>query len=376
MLNTQDFGRRLAELGFTFYSGVPCSFLKSLINYAICEANYVAAANEGDAVAHCFGASLAGTKSVVLMQNSGLTNATSPLTSLNYPFKVPVLGLVSLRGEPGLGDEPQHELMGRITTELLSVMDIDWAYLCPDAGEMEAQLQQANAAIEAGRSFFFVVKKNTFESYPLKDQRPRRVENRSCLTRQGPDERPPRARVLEQLSAARRDSTVLLATTGVSGRELYQIKDAPNNLYMVGSMGCIAPIGLGLALERPDLKVVCIDGDGALLMRLGALSTLAQYGPPNLLHLLLDNNVHESTGGQLTASHNVDFAAVAAACGYRHSLHAHSLSELMDRFTTWQERPELTFLDLSIAPGHLDPLVRPKEKPAFIARRLMNHIHP
>ena len=115
MLNTATFGNELKAMGFDFYAGVPCSFLKSLINYAINECYYVMAANEGDAVAIASGSKLGGRKAVVLMQNSGLTNATSPLTSLNYTFKLPVLGFVSLRGEPGLKDEPQHELMGQIT---------------------------------------------------------------------------------------------------------------------------------------------------------------------------------------------------------------------------------------------------------------------
>ena len=132
MLNTQEFGTALKGLGFDFYSGVPCSFLKYLINYAINDCDYVMAANEGDAVATAAGAYLGGKKSVVLMQNSGLTNATSPITSLNYSFQLPILGFVSLRGEPGLSDEPQHELMGKITGEMLSLMKVDWEYLAQD----------------------------------------------------------------------------------------------------------------------------------------------------------------------------------------------------------------------------------------------------
>src|SRR6476619_6128723 len=129
MLNTNKFGNELKRLGFDFYSGVPCSFLKNLINYSINECEYIAAVNEGDAIAIATGAHLGGRKPVVLMQNSGLTNAVSPLTSLNYPFQIPVLGFVSLRGEPGLHDEPQHELMGQITTQLLDLMQIKWQYL-------------------------------------------------------------------------------------------------------------------------------------------------------------------------------------------------------------------------------------------------------
>ena len=161
-LNTQHFGELLKQSGFDFFSGVPCSFLNNLINYAINDCTYIMSTNEGEAVAVCSGAYLAGKKSVVLMQNSGLTNATSPLTSLNYTFQIPVLGFVSLRGEPGLQDEPQHELMGTITEKMLSLMEVSWDYLSDDFELANTQLEKANLFIESQKSSFFVGKKNTF----------------------------------------------------------------------------------------------------------------------------------------------------------------------------------------------------------------------
>ena len=115
-------------------------------------------------------------------------------------------------------------------------------------------------------------------------------------------------------------ATAVLASTGFCGRELYALEDRPNQLYMVGSMGCVVPLALGLALARPDLRVLALDGDGAALMRLGAFATVGAYGPPNLRHLLLDNGAHDSTGGQATVSPQVSFAEVAAACGYAAAL--------------------------------------------------------
>lgn len=159
MIITEQFGAELKKLNFSFYSGVPCSYLKNLINYAINDCNYIAAANEGDAIAIASGACLGGRRSVVLMQNSGLANAVSPLVSLNYPFHIPLLGFVSLRGEPGVPDEPQHELIGCITTQLLELMDIEWQYLSPDIDQAKEQLQQAVQVLDQNRSFFFVVKK-------------------------------------------------------------------------------------------------------------------------------------------------------------------------------------------------------------------------
>lgn len=172
MINTNMFGEELKKLGFLLYSGIPCSFLKNVINYTLNECEYVSAANEGDAVAIASGAYLGGKKSIVLMQNSGLTNAISPLTSLNHPFRIPLLGFVSLRGEPGIPDEPQHELMGKITTQLLDLMQIRWQFLSSDLMEARQQLVQANECIERGQSFFFVVKKGLFTEEVLKGQQP------------------------------------------------------------------------------------------------------------------------------------------------------------------------------------------------------------
>ena len=141
---------------------------------------------------------------------------------------------------------------------------------------------------------------------------------------------------------------MLLATTGKTGRELFEVGDKENNLYMVGSMGCISSLGLGLAMARPDKKVIAIDGDGSALMRLGSFATNAYYQPGNLLHILLDNNAHDSTGGQATVSHIVDFASVASTVSYPVSLQVNSLSELEDAITQWKNANQLTFIHLKI----------------------------
>ncbi len=374
MLHTQSYGDSLKQKGFDFYSGVPCSFLKNLINYSINDCRYVMAANEGDAVAICAGAYLGGHKSVVLMQNSGLTNATSPLTSLNYTFRIPVLGFVSLRGEPGLADEPQHELMGTITEKFLDVMQIPWQYLSGDMAEAEKQLQHADKIIENGQSFFFVVKKDTFDDVELKQKSLPSVQNAHLKGFTGTGQRPTRLSVLERLNNLKDADTVMLATTGTTGRELYEIEDAPNYLYMVGSMGCIGSMALGLALARPDKKVIAIDGDGALLMRMGSLATNACYAPRNMLHILLDNNCHDSTGGQATASHNVDFAKVAAACGYANAYHVDGTDALEQRIKEWKQDPTLTFIHLQTAKGSKKNLGRPKVKPYEVKERLMKFL--
>ncbi|RRJ63302.1 phosphonopyruvate decarboxylase [Paenibacillus oralis] len=373
-MDTKIFGEELRKLGFTFFSGVPCSYLKNLINYAINECDYVAAANEGDAIAIASGAYLGGKKSVVLMQNSGLTNAVSPLTSLVYPFRIPLLGFVSLRGEPGIPDEPQHELMGRITAQLLELMDVEWQYLSKDLEEARKQLVQAHEQIARNRPFFFIVKKGTFDAEPLQKQQISLHSNQFIQHAHKEDQMPARYEALAVINAVKDGDTVQLATTGKTGRELYEIEDASSNLYMVGSMGCVGSFGLGLALSQPNKNIVVIDGDGSLLMRMGSLSTNGCYNPGNMVHILLDNNAYESTGGQSTVSHNVDFVSIAAACGYTKSIHVHNLEELKACLLAWKETRALTFLYMKISKQSKAQLARPGIKPCEVKMRLQRFL--
>lgn len=370
MISTKKFGEELKKMGFDFFAGVPCSFLKDLINYAINECDYVSATNEGEAVAIAAGASLAGKKSVVLMQNSGLTNAVSPLVSLNYPFKLPVLGFVSLRGETGFPDEPQHELMGSITTQMLDLMEVMWVYLSPDLEMAKKQLLQAQSCIENNQTFFFVVKKNTFIKEPLVEQKQTSNQNIVKIVKTKSDELPSRIHTLQLINSLKDDKTIQLATTGKTGRELYEVEDAPNNLYMVGSMGCVSSMGLGIALNKNDKNLIVIEGDGALLMRMGSLATNGFYAPKNMLHILLDNQSHDSTGGQRTVSHNVNFIDIAAACGYSKVIYVHNLAELESCIKDWQQDKNLTFLFMKISKGSIDDLRRPEMKPYEVKERL------
>ena len=372
MLDTKEFGHLLHSYGFDFYSGVPCSFLKNLINYAINECYYIAAANEGDAIAVCAGAHLGGRKAVFLCQNSGLTNATSPLISLNNPYRLPVLGFVSLRGDPALQDEPQHALMGKITPQLLTEMEIAWEYLAENIEEAKAQLARANQTIEKNASFFFIVRKDTFSPLSLKKPAPKAKTTPKYTTASLPDELPTRRDVLALLAKEKTPDTLLLATTGYTSRELYEIDDNAHNFYMVGSMGCVSAIGLGLALTQPQKKVIAIDGDGALLMRLGNMATNAHYQPENLLHLLLDNGLHESTGGQATVSPQIDFTTLANAIGYPQSIYVHSLEELRKAYQSWLQKPLLTFIVIKTAAGIASKeLARPTLQPWQVKDRFM-----
>jgi len=183
-----------------------------------------------------------------------------------------------------------------------------------------------------------------------------------------------RRSMLAAVQMALKPDDVVIATTGYTGRELYALADRPCQLYMVGSMGCAASFGLGLAVARPDKRVIVVDGDGAVLMRLGALATLGTERPPNLLHILLDNGLHESTGGQATVSGNVDFCALAAASGYPRVLAASDPDEVRE-YVDWRA-PGLRFLHVPIRAGVAAALPRPAMTPAEVAQRLRGHLGP
>jgi phosphonopyruvate decarboxylase len=377
MIEAGQFIAAATARGFGLYTGVPCSYLTPFINHVINahDLRYVGAANEGDAIAIAAGAELGGVPAVVMFQNSGLGNAVNPLTSLTWTFRIPVLVIVTWRGQPGgAADEPQHELMGQITPQMLELMGIPWS-LFPDAeGDIAPVLDRACEHMRTERRpYALVMRKGSVVETALEARVapavPRRaggvMEARTVATRR---------QMLVAVQAALKPDDVVIATTGYSGRELYALGDRACQLYMVGSMGCAASFGLGLALARPDKRIVVIDGDGAALMRLGAFTTLGTERPRNLLHVLLDNGIHESTGGQSTVSRNVDFCAVASACGYPRTLAASDPDELRE-YVDWRA-PGLRFIHVPIRPGIRDALPRPTITPAEVAARLREYLGP
>ena len=372
MIQAADFVRQAGGLGFSFFAGVPCSYLKPLINYTIDapDLDYVGATNEGDAVATASGAELAGRRAVVMFQNSGLGNAVSPLTSLNAIFRIPVLVVVTWRGRPGgEPDEPQHELMGQITAELCEAMRLPWAFFPQSEGETGAVLARALEHMgRTGLPFVLIMRAGAVAPHALRTRQARRPLSSEVLGPPSwPGEPPTRTAALRAVQSQMRSTDAVIATTGYTGRALYALDDRPGQLYMVGSMGCAASLGLGLALAEPRRRVIVLDGDGAALMRLGAQATLGYERPANLIHVLLDNEMHESTGGQATVSHSADLAAVAHACGYPRVRRAASAEELARAVAEGGE--QLTFVHVKTRPGEAGNLPRPRLKPREIADR-------
>lgn len=380
MISADDFIEAARQRGFQHYSGVPCSFLTPFINYVINDSSltYISSANEGDALATAAGLAIAGKPAVVMMQNSGLGNAISPLTSLAWVFRIPLLIITTHRGAAGLKDEPQHELMGQITGELFETMQTPWEYF-PDAQDkIQSCLQRACDHMQKEqRPYALLMRKGTVAEHALKNHnvpsvKERDVDRRSFFS--SAQSLLSRQNVLKQIiSQTPVDTSVVIATTGFSGRELFAIDDRANQLYMVGSMGCASSLGLGVAVARPDKQVVVIDGDGAALMRMGNFATLGSYGQNNLVHILLDNEVHDSTGAQATVAGNVNFADIAAACHYGVSYNGNDpamIDALFDAETVSGPR----FGHMKIRAGTIDNLPRPNVSPNEVLQRLMRHI--
>ena len=382
MIEARDFVEAARGFGFRWYAGVPCSFLTPFINYVLQDESlrYVSMANEGDAVALAAGVALAGDgnggfgRGIAMMQNSGLGNAVSPLTSLTWTFRLPQLLIITWRGQPGISDEPQHALMGPITPKMLETMEIPWELFPTDVDQLQPALERATDYMtRAQRPFAFLMQKGSVADFSLRRQVPLPMPSAHApvLKAASSAELPSRKQALQAVISAIDRSVAILATTGFCGRELYALEDRANQLYMVGSMGCVVPLALGLALARPDQRVLALDGDGAALMRLGAYATVGAYAPKNLSHLLLDNGAHDSTGGQATVSKSMEFAKLAKACGYRDSCEFEDLESLNNWLAARDSGPR--FARLRIRAGTPKDLPRPAMTPEEVRVRFMRH---
>jgi phosphonopyruvate decarboxylase len=263
--------------------------------------------------------------------------------------------------------------MGEITTRMLDVIGVKWELFPTEANEVEAALARAGAHMdETGLPYAFVMRKGSVKSSPAPaipagkplpaiaasaPQRPARTRKRDYLA---------------AVQAAAGDRDIIVSTTGYTSRELYALGDKANQLYVVGAMGCVSSVGLGIALARPDVRVTVIDGDGSALMRLGALPAIGYQRPKNLMHIVLDNGMHESTGGQFTVTSSVDLVAIASACGYPVSRRVEDAAALRESFTA--PRDALTFVVAAVTPGVPDDLPRPSITPPQVTQRLREHL--
>jgi phosphonopyruvate decarboxylase len=376
MIEADSFLKPALESGFGFYSGVPCSFLTPIINRVISDDGlaYVAAASEGEAVAIASGAWLAGKDTVVMCQNSGLGNAVNPLTSLNHPFRIPTLLIVTWRGGPGVEDEPQHQLMGPITPGMLDVIQIPHRLFPSSDNEIAGALAEARETMaKTDLPFAMIMEKGAVRDDGIAVPPPTDPVWGTRTDLQEGGALPGRVAAMERLLALAPDNAALVATTGFTGRELYTVSDRAQHLYQVGSMGCAAGMGLGVALNS-DRPVIVLDGDGAALMKLGSMATIGATAPKNLIHIVFDNGAYESTGGQPTVSPTVDFARVAIGCGYPQALTCDGLAGFDQALARALGEPGPHLIHMKVSRGTISGLGRPKITPAEVARRFRSFV--
>ncbi|WP_329201409.1 phosphonopyruvate decarboxylase [Streptomyces sp. NBC_01435] len=311
--------------GYGLVTGVPCSYFAGPLRLLDRGEGppYVAAVNEGSAIAVAAGTQLGGRLPLVLAQNSGFGNMVNPLTSLVLPYRIPMTVMVSMRGYPTAdAGEPQHHWMGRVVPSWLDSLGIARWMMTKDGPSLDEVLKETRPVLDEGRPAFILVEKGAIVNDAPKATPPAAPARQ--LTRDD---------VVSAVLAEAGDAR-LLSTTGYLSRSLFNLGDSDRNFYMQGSMGHAAGIALGAALARPDKQFVILDGDGAVLMHMGSLATIGDVAPLNLVHVVFDNGVYDSTGGQRTGSQRTDFVAAALACGYRDARSADTVDELRTALRT------------------------------------------
>lgn len=371
MIRPQFFYDLLKENGTDFFTGVPDSLLKNFCAYltdTVDADHHIIAANEGCAVGLASGHYFAtNTIPLVYMQNSGLGNTVNPLLSLadQDVYSVPLLLMIGWRGEPGgAHDEPQHIKQGKVTCALLDAMEIPYAVLESDEEKAAVQIANAYKTIkERSAPFALVIRKGCFDSYTLKSN--------ECV----PAEMT-REQAIEQIIGCMPSNTVFVSTTGMASRELYELREKnrqrhDTDFLTVGSMGHASQIALGIALCKTHRKVVCIDGDGAAIMHLGALSTIGTQKPQNMIHIVLNNGAHDSVGGQPTVGRKINLCAAALACGYDQALSVAAPEVLLSSLKVAFESSGTVFIEVMVSKGSRPDLGRPKSSPIENKRAFM-----
>ena len=377
MISANFLINQLTKYGYSFFSGVPCSYLTSVINTVINskKIKYIGATSEGEAVGIASGAWLAGKKSVVMIQNSGLGNTINPLTSLNYPFNIPILLITTWRGEPKIKDEPQHELMRKITKNILTLSKIKNEIFPTNEKNLKKVLFKINNLTnKTSLPYALIMRKETIKKEKLKQKKIFFKKKNKVLIYYKKKKLPARFQIIKELQKNINNKIAVISTTGKTGRELFSLKDCENYFYQVGSMGCANAIALGIALNSKK-KIIILDGDGALLMKMGNMSTIGANQPKNLIHILLDNNVHDSTGQQLTNASTVDFSNIAINCGYKNSYSADNLDDFSKIIkTNLKNTFGPTFIHIKIQKGSIENLGRPTIHPKDVAVRFKNFL--
>jgi phosphonopyruvate decarboxylase len=370
-MDPKYFYEELLKAGVNFFTGVPDSLLKDFCAFLadnVADENHVIAANEGGALALAMGVHMATDGlPLVYLQNSGLGNIVNPLLSLTAPevYAVPSLLLIGWRGEPGLSDEPQHIKQGKVMLSMFDAMGISYDIIDADTDLSSGIIAKAaQRSRDSGSAHALIVRKNTFKKYSKKVSNPRLDLS---MTRESAI-----GFVVDRL----KPDDIVVATTGMISRELFEYRqklanDGNGDFLTVGGMGHASQIALGIALKKKNRRVICLDGDGALLMHAGALAINGCINCDNFYHIVLNNGAHDSVGGQDTVAFDVDLTEFANAATYKKVNSATNEEELSKSLSPFLEAGGPSFLEIKVRKGNRADLGRPSRTPIASKKAFM-----
>lgn len=336
----------IRKLNSDFFVGVPDSQLKPLCSYlldtyGIDSKHHIIAANEGNCIGIAAGYHLAtGKTPVVYLQNSGEGNIVNPILSLSSEkvYDLPLILIIGWRGEPGIPDEPQHAHQGLVTLDLLETMDFETHIIRKETVEIP-KLSRRSALVICKGSL-------EYES--------RSYENSNGINRE--------TAIKSILKISRND--VIVSTTGKISREVFENRtDHSHDFLTVGSMGHASSIALGIAIQKPNRKIWCLDGDGSLLMHMGSLAILGSIKPQNLIHVVLNNGSHESVGGMPTVAKSLDLESIARGSGYEIIRRIDREEDLTKILEEVRSQNKLSFIEIRCSIGSRKNLGRPTTSP-------------
>lgn len=352
--------KKLLEIiGSDFYTGVPDSQLKALCNYlmatyGIDPKHHIIAANEGNCTALAAGYHLAtGKVPVVYLQNSGEGNIINPVASLlnDKVYEIPVIFIIGWRGEPGIHDEPQHIYQGEVTIKLLEDMSIASFTIGKETTDEEVARKMAEfrKLLDAGKDVAFVIRKGALTDAPKVE-----YKNDNTMVRE---------EIIQHIVKASGEDPIV-STTGKASRELFETRVANGQSHKydfltVGSMGHSSSIALGIAINKTGQRIWCVDGDGAVLMHMGAMAVIGANKPKNLIHVIINNGAHETVGGMPTVAGSIDLVAIAKACGYPKAVSVDSFEMLDQALESAKSKNELSLIEVKCSIGARENLGRP-----------------
>jgi phosphonopyruvate decarboxylase len=362
MADPASFIASVRKQGVNYFVGVPDSLLKDLCAYVednVDRERHVISANEGNAIGLAAGWFLgSGEPALVYMQNSGIGNSINPLISLADPevYSIPMLLVMGWRGAPGTKDEPQHIKQGRITPALLEVLEIPYFLIDSSTEDLDNVISKACSVMRHREApVAILVMPGTFKSSTAVTTETERYS----LTRED---------AVKAVAGCLGHDDFIVSTTGKASRELYEYRRSTESencrdFLTVGSMGHASSIAMGLSSALRNRRVVCLDGDGSIIMHMGSMAIIGQKASGNLVHIVLNNGAHESVGGQPTVGFGVDFVRIAESCGYCWAVSVEDKDGVLRAMTRALEARGPGFIEIRVNRRARSNLSRPKDSP-------------